>query len=124
MDPKGLNVTLVNQYGDIIVITQENGLAGTCVYYDDPDYTNFSGTGLYYISYTQLDKPAPWRISKNKDTSTSFQTVCEKYKDQRYITLTRIGWVGVKSVSSNNAIKSILESIVLKPTAVTKTIFD
>jgi hypothetical protein len=123
-EPKGLNVTLVDEYGNNIIIVQANGLSEMCVYYDDPDYTNFNGTASFFSSYFQLDKPAPWRISQNKDTSVPLDNVCEKNKDGRYITLTKIGWVFVKSVSSNNSIKLILESIVLKPTATTKTVFD
>ena len=119
-----LNVALINKYNDTIVIFQGNGEIGTCVYYDDSDYTTFSGEAAFFSSYTSMAKPADWRISQLKDGSNPFSTVCEKYKNGRYVTFTKIGWVGVKQVSSTKEAQSILETIVFKPTAATKTIFD
>lgn len=101
------------------------GGGGTCVYYNDSDYTSFDGMGQFFSSYNQLNKPTLWRISQYKDKNETSHVVCEKTKD-RYIDGTRIGWISVniKSETSMQEVKSILENIVFKPTSKTKTLFD
>ncbi|MBI5127151.1 hypothetical protein HZA76_01715 [Candidatus Roizmanbacteria bacterium] len=122
-ESKSLSLTLINENNESIVIAQGKLYVGICVYYDDSDYTSFSGEGQFFSSYSQLSKPSLWRISQNKDDSIQIRTICEKAPD-RYVNVTKIGWIGIQFLSSTKEIQSILETIVLKPTATTKTIFD
>lgn len=124
-EPKSLTLTLTNLNNETIKILQGMGGGGTCVYYNDSDYTSFDGMGQYFSSYNQLNTPALWRISQFKDKNETSHVVCEKTKE-RYIDGTRIGWISVniKSETSMQEVKSILEKIVFKPTSKTKTLFD
>ncbi len=124
-EPKSLILTLTNTNSEIIKILQGTGGGGSCIYYDDLDYTTFEGAGEFYSSYVQLNKPALWRISQNKDKNIISRVVCEKTQ-KRYIDGTKIGWISIdiKSEATLQEIKSILEKIILKPTAKTKTLFD
>lgn len=124
-EPKSLTLSLKNSANETIKITQGMGGGGSCIYSDDPDYTNFEGMGQFYSSYIQLNKPALWRISLNKDKTILSRTICEKTKT-RYIDSTRIGWISVdvKSEASIQEVKTILETTVFKPTSRTKTLFD
>lgn len=124
-EPKSLTLTLTNSNNETIKILQGMGGGGTCVYYDDSDYTNFDGMGQLFSSYNQLNKPTLWRISQYRDKNESSHVVCEKTKD-RYIDSTRIGWISIniKSETTIQEVKSILENIVFKPTSKTKTLFD
>lgn len=124
-EPKSLTLTLTNSNNETIKILQGMGGGGACVYYDDADYASYEGAGQFFSSYNQLYKPALWRISQFKDKSETSHVVCEKTND-RYIDGTRIGWISVniKSETSMQEVKLILENIVFKPTSKTKTLFD
>lgn len=122
-EPKSLNLTLINEKQESVLIAQGNLKISYCVFNDDPDYSSFSGEAEFFSSYTQLDKPEFWRVGQNKDDTIKLRTVCEKTSD-RYVNITKIGWIGLQFESSMSEIQSILETIVLKPTATTKTIFD
>lgn len=125
-EPKSLALTLTNtNSGELVVILQAPGGGGNCIYYDDPDYTTFEGMGEFFSSYIQLNKPTLWRIGRPKDNNETSYVICEKTKE-RYINGTRIGWIDIhiKSESTLQEFKSILEKIVFKPTAKTKTLFD
>jgi len=127
-EPKSLTLLLSKSKNETIEITQGQGGGGTCVYYDDTDYLTFDGMGRFFSSYEQLEKPALWRISHPKEEGETTLVVCEKTSDEynRYIDGTRIGWVSidVQSESSMQEVRSILETIVFKPTSNTRTLFD
>ncbi len=122
---KSLTLILTNQNGETITITQGVGGGGNCIYYDDVDYTTFMGAGKFFSSYIQLSKPNFWRISEPKDSSDKSYIVCGKTKE-RYIDTTEIGWINIKTESETTLqeVKSILETIVFKPTPETITLFD
>lgn len=122
-EPKSLNLTLINEKQGSILIAQGNLKVINCIYNDDSDYNNYSSEAEFFSSYTQLNKPALWRIGQNKDDAIKLRTVCEKTSN-RYVNITKIGWIGIEYESSMSEIQSILDSIILKPTALTKTIFD
>ncbi len=124
-----LTVVLSSQSGDTLWIRQGAGGGGTCVYHDDKDYLNFEGQAGYYTSYVQvLADKTDWRLSKNKDiSSTSTHTVCEiDTKYGRYISTTRVGDIvlNLKSESLVDEVEQILGTVVFKPTSKTKTLFD
>lgn len=123
VEPRALNLSLINEKFGSILIAQGNLKVSNCIYNDDSDYENFKGEAEFFYSYTQINKPALWRIGQNKDTSIKLNTVCEKTSD-RFVNITKIGWVGLQTESYISEIRSILDTIILKPTATTKTIFD
>ncbi len=120
-----LQVELEDSEKNQIMIIQGAGGGGNCVYPGDPGYETQEAT-KYYDKYTQLTKPANWRISKNKGESSGLKwELCQKSNDG-YIDSTEIGWINI-SLSNQNALKEIqqiLETVVYKPTSKTKTKFD
>ena len=124
-EPKSLTLALTNSKNETIKISQGMGGGGSCIFYDDSDYTTYEGMGRFFSSYNQLNKPAFWRVSTSKDVNEKTKIVCEKTKD-RYIDTTRIGWISIdlKSDETMSEAKLILEKIVFKPTATTKTLFS